>query len=379
MQVNILHLTHTDISSDSRILKEMQAIASTRSSVKVSGIGVTIDEGSSQAENLSNISIEAITLNSRSWAALPTFLRHLCSLIELSCKMVKRAVELKPNVIHCHDTLVLPLGVVVRILTGSKLIYDAHELESDRNGLSQTLGKLTLFVEKVLWRFVDALIVVSPSIEKWYAKNLGKKDITVIFNAPVLTKEEGFDPGYLRRKYEIPDEANVFIYVGILGEGRGLDLILDVFKKDDINDHVVFLGYGSSKGLLREASKKHSNIHVHDAVPHEMVVPVLKSADVGLCLIQNVSLSDYYCLPNKLFEYCFAGIPILASDFPDISQLIERYNLGKSCKLDSQSIYEAIKEFEEMDELPKIKRNDLYALSWGAQEEKLIKLYNNLI
>ena len=198
-------------------------------------------------------------------------------------------------------------------------------------------------------------------------------------NSPVLTEKEGFETGYLRQKYEIPDKVNIFIYVGILCEGRGLDLILDVFKKNDINDHVVFLGYGALKEQLVEASKKYSNVHVHDAVPHEMVVSVVKSADVGLCLIQNVSLSDYYCLPNKLFEYCFAGIPILASDFPDISQLIEHYNLGKSCKLDSQSIYEAIKEFEEMDELPKIKTSDLYALSWGAQEEKLIKLYNKLI
>ena len=47
-----------------------------------------------------------------------------------------------------------------------------------------------------------------------------------------------------------------------------------------------------------------------------------------MCLIQNVSLSDYYCLPNKLFEYCFAEIPVLASNFPDISQTVEKYDLS---------------------------------------------------
>jgi len=90
-------------------------------------------------------------------------------------------------------------------------------------------------------------------------------------------------------------------------------------------------------------------------------------------------LSDYYCLPNKLFEYCFAEIPVLASNFPDISETVEKYNLGKCTELDSDNIYKAIKEFEDMDELPRINAQDLYELSWGAQEEKLIKLYGRLI
>jgi glycosyltransferase involved in cell wall biosynthesis len=118
---------------------------------------------------------------------------------------------------------------------------------------------------------------------------------------------------------------------------------------------------------------------VHDAVPHEKVVSIAKSADIGLCLIQNVCLSYYYCLPNKLFEYCFAEIPILASDFPDISQTVNKYNLGICTNLDVNEIYEAIKNLENKKELPKINADELYELSWDAQEEKLIKLYDGLI
>ena len=120
------------------------------------------------------------------------------------------------------------------------------------------------------------------------------------------------------------------------------------------------------------------NIHVHDAVPHEKVISVVKSADVGLCFIENISLSDYYSLPNKLFEYCFSGIPVLASDFPDMSKVIAQYGLGQCSKLSSQDLLDAIKKFEIMSEIPKIKVKELYELSWGAQEVKLIKLYSNL-
>jgi hypothetical protein len=70
---------------------------------------------------------------------------------------------------------------------------------------------------------------------------------------------------------------------------------------------VVFLGYGELSQDLKRLAAEHPNIHVHDAVPHSQVVPIAQSADFGLCLVQDVSLSDYYCLPNKLFEYYFAG------------------------------------------------------------------------
>jgi glycosyltransferase involved in cell wall biosynthesis len=221
---------------------------------------------------------------------------------------------------------------------------------------------------------------VSPSIEQWYKEHIGKKYSEIILNSPILEKNVSFDDtSYLREHFSISEDSKIFLYIGILGQGRGIELITDAFKNNNLKSSLVFLGYGELSEELKMLSKEYPNIYVHDAVPHEKVVPVAKSADVGLCLIQNVSLSDYYCLPNKLFEYCFAEIPVLASDFPDISKIVKQYGLGKCSTLDSESIYKTIKVFEEMETLPKINADDLYPLSWGAQEEKLIKLYNKLI
>ena len=378
--MNVLHLTQTDINSDSRILKEMNSIALANNTYSVSGIGVILNRGEKHTKSSDKLDIHSIILNSREWKFLPGVLRHSCSLIELTSKMFFKSMKLKPKIIHCNDTLVLPLGVMVKAFTGAKLIYDAHELESDRNGLTKTLGKLTLFVEKVLWRYIDALIVVSPSIEKWYIDNIGGKYSEVILNSPVLKDDELVNANsYLREHFSIPKESKIFLYVGGLVHGRGIELLTEVFKSSDIKSSLVFLGYGVLSDELKKISNNTSNIYVHDAVAHEQVVSIAKSADVGLCLIQNVSLSDYYCLPNKLFEYCFAEIPVLASNFPDILETVEKYNLGKCCELNTQSIYESIREFERMEELPKINADDLYELSWEAQEEKLIKLYDGVI
>lgn len=375
--MKIVHLTLTDISSDSRILKEMESLSQANSLYDVVGVGVTRDKN---IDNSDKKNIQSIVLRSRRLAFLPTALRHTLTFIEFVYKTVFTTIKLKPKVVHCHDFSALPSGVLVKLITGAKVIYDAHELESNRNGLKKNLGKLTLFFERFFWKSVDALIVVSPSIDKWYKKNIGEKYSQIILNSPVLEKKsERKNESYLKNHFSISQKSKVFLYIGVLSEGRGIHLMVDAFKKLNSNSHLVFLGYGVLSDELKQLSKKYSNIHVHDAVTHKKVVPIAQSADVGMCLIQNVSLSDYYCLPNKLFEYCFAEIPVLASNFPDISFTINKYNLGKCCDLDAKSIYDAIIEFENTIELPMINVDDLYELSWGAQEKKLITLYDNLL
>ena len=378
--MNILHLTHTDINFDSRILKEMQSIAKSNNTFTVSGIGVIRNEAVEYKNNVDNISIYSIVLRTRKWKFLPEIARHICSFFELSIKVTLKSHKLRPDVIHCNDNLLLPIAVIIKLITSAKLIYDAHELESNKNGITEVFGKFILYTEKKAWNFIDALIVVSPSIEKWYYKNIGKKDSEVVLNSPIFEKGANVnDSTYLRDHFSIEEDSRIFLYIGILVTGRGIDLVTDAFKQHDLKSSLVFLGQGELSDELKVLSQKHANIYVHDAVPHRQVVAVAKSADVGLCLIQNVSLSDYYCLPNKLFEYCFAGVPVLASEFPDISQVVTKYNLGKCCKLDSDSVYKAIQELENMNELPKVNIENLYDLSWGAQEDKLIKLYKKLI
>lgn len=366
-----LHLTHTDIEFDSRILKEMGALVA--AGYSASGIGVVLDEGAQKTAVSFRADITAINLRSRKLIFLPRTLRHVVTLFELVGKMLPRAVRERPDVIHCHDTLVLPLGCIVKWLTGAKLVYDAHELESDRNGLTRLQGALTLRVEKLLWRFVDALIVVSPSIECWYLENIGSKPSTVILNSPLFHEGQHQDKDYLRKKFAIPAQSKVFIYVGILGHGRGIDLLTEAFKDPQVSSHVVFLGYGELSEELKRLAAEHPNVHVHDAVPHSQVVPIAQSADFGLCLVQDVSLSDYYCLPNKLFEYCFAGVPVLASDFPDIRAVLSEYGIGESCKLQPDEIRDAILRLERSQST--FQFANLAPLSWQAQEKKLVALY----
>ncbi len=370
-----LHISHTDIESDSRILKEMASLSA--AGYAVCGLGVKLEEGAHRATIEFQGEISSIQLRSRRLTWLPRTLRHMLTLCELLGKMLPRAIARRADFVHCHDTLVLPLGALVKLITGSKLIYDAHELESDRNGLSRVQGLLTLSVEKILWPFVDGLIVVSPSIKAWYESNIGKKPSAVILNSPVF-RDDGTEPrgSYLRSKFGIPADKRIFIYVGILATGRGLDLIIRAFLHPEVSSHVVFLGYGELATDLRRLETQYTNIHVHDSVAHSQVVPIVKSADFGLCLIQNVSLSDYYCLPNKLFEYCFSGIPVLASDFPDIRATLDEYGIGMCCSLEPDAVRAAVQMMA--DSNVRFRFSDISPLSWQEQSRRLTDFYQRL-
>ena len=152
------------------------------------------------------------------------------------------------------------------------------------------------------------------------------------------------------------------------------------FKSENIDSHLVFIGYGDFVEEIKNLANENSNIHYHPSVPHDQVVEISKSADVGLCMIEPISLSDTYSLPNKLFEYAFSNLYVLSSDLPDIRNTIESYDLGTYCKNNVTDLINSINSINESQSLDKTKNsNNLYQLSWSYQEEKLLKLYKNLL
>ena len=382
MKLNILHISHTDIRSDSRILKEMKTL-SAMLEYNVIGFGL----GERKIINnvlVKEIKVKAFTLYTKWLTERIKFLSRpirYSSLMyfEIFIKMFFSGIFVKPRVIHCHDTLVLPIGVVLKIFTGAKLFYDAHELESQRNSQSKMLSKIFFFIERFSWRFVDVFISVSPSIIEWYESKLGLKENALILNSPVFDINV-FDVrpnNYLREKYNIPLNEKVFIYIGIIGRGRGIDLYLDIFKLADVTSHIVFLGYGELVSKVKEHSESFRSIHYHPSVPHHEVVRIAKSADIGLAMVEAVSLSDYYCLPNKLFEYAFSGLFVITSDFPDMKRVVEEYDLGVTCSVDKDTLRELV---EKVSDLEVNRTNkDLYKLSWQYQEKVLLNSYHKVL
>jgi glycosyltransferase involved in cell wall biosynthesis len=273
--------------------------------------------------------------------------------------------------------MVLLSGVFSKLIFKSYFIYDAHELESNKAGQSHALSLATIIIEKIAWPYVDHFISVSQSIINWYQEKFSIKPHTLILNSPVVDfKAPRIDiefNQYLRKKYNIPVNELVYIYVGELAKGRGIDLFLSVFSSDEVSSSIVFLGNGQMESEILKYAGYTKKIHHHAAVPHSEVVRITNTADIGLCMIEPVSLSDYYALPNKLFEYLDAGLHIICSDMPEISKIIREYDLGIVTELSESKLKNVILQYESI----KPPRNNIFIeeLTWNYQKKKLIDLY----
>ncbi len=373
----ILHISNTEISTDSRIRKELAALTQLLNAV-VSVIGVA-DRRPKIEISLDGVRYQRLRLACRGLTLLPRSLRYLLELIEFTIKAVSAGRRTSPDVVHCHDAFALPAGWILKRLMPCRLVYDAHELESRKNAQNAILSCATLGIEKFCWRQVNLLVSVSDSIIDWYTQNLGTKPSVLVLNSPAVAENPAQEFGdrnsrnYFHEKYRIPAGHLVFVYLGILGPGRGIEMCLDAFAAGPQGSHVVFVGYGRLEMAIAAYAERHPNIHFHQAVPHDHVVPLVRSADYGLCLVENVSLSDYLCLPNKLFEYAFARVPVLASDFPEIRRVVEEYSLGVCCAPSADRVRAELARLA--GRRPDRPTSDISALSWDAQAARLRAAY----
>lgn len=231
--------------------------------------------------------------------------------------------------LNCHSLWVLPLCVAIKKATGATLIYDAHELETEREGLVGYPQKFAKWLERRLIKHADKIIVVGDFIGNWYRSNYGIDNVYVVRNIPLQQYRVCGKPRLLKEFLQIPKDEILFIYQGVLSDARGVDVLLEVFSRAGKGKHIVFMGYGSAEGKIQEAAARFPNIHFHPPVKLADLTRYTASADVGVFFIERkTSLSYRFCMPNKFFEYMYAGIPILISDFPEMNSIISTHNTG---------------------------------------------------
>ena len=378
MNNSILHISHTDIRRDSRIIKEIKVLSDEFVNYDIYAIGIKKDSDLYNIKlSLSGVKDLSISLITKKIIIFPKFIIYCLNYLEFFLKCILKIYRKKITIIHCHDFLALPIGYIAKLLFECKLIYDAHELESENNFVK--FPKLIFFFEKFFWKKIDLFITVSPSILNWYHRNFGyKKNSILVLNTPEISNKSFVKKISLRKKLKIPRDKLIFLYVGSFQQGRGINIMLKAFSNPKINSKLVFVGYGISENEIKKFSNKYENIHILKSVPHNTLVQFIKSADVGLCIIEKVSLSDYYCLPNKFFEFAFANLHILASNFPDMKKLIKTYSLGSYIKPNYKELIKKIEFFEINRNKIKMKKRNITNLGWKTQSKNLVNGYKKI-
>jgi len=376
--MNNLHISLTEFCNESRVLKQTRSIIDHNIANKVYVAALHNDSLSEEEMIYYNIELKRFKLSTRKFAK--SLLIQLLKYVEFVIRVTGYYRKKGISMVNVHSLALLPLGVLLKYWYGAKLIYDTHELETETNNNQGLRKKLATWVERFFIRFADQTFVVSKAIAQEYVRMYNMPVPPVILNCPNYTPR--IESDLLRKNLGIPKDATIFLYQGGLSEGRGVHIILESFiKMNNPNRVVVFMGYGPLEEEIKKASKAFANIYYHPAVAPDVVLNYTASSDVGFTFYENTCLNHYYCMPNKLFEYMMAGLPVIVSNMYEMSRFVKEHGIGIVAKKESvEGIMAAIDELMQVD-LAIMKQNALKTTkyySWEEQEKIMIATYKKL-
>lgn len=238
---------------------------------------------------------------------------------------IARVRTRRPVLVHCNDYNTMWIGLAARLLAGSAVVYDSHELWPDRNRRPEARWIL-LACEALFVRAAHRVITTSPGYASAMARRYRIATPTLVRNASEPAHgARSADGGSGQR----PPTA---VYVGGLLPGRGLEQAIDALARvERVRLRLVGPASEPYRDELAERARRagvEDRLELAGAVPPDSVVAAIEGCDVGLALIQPVCLSYRLTLPNKLFEYVAAGIPVLASDMPVMARFVREHDLG---------------------------------------------------
>jgi glycosyltransferase involved in cell wall biosynthesis len=194
----------------------------------------------------------------------------------------------------------------------------------------------------------------------------------------------------LRQHLGLGPEVRIALYQGNLQHNRGLDRLIRAaaFLEPDIV--IVMMGHGP-KGIQAKLEALIAREGVSDrvriipAVPYEELLDWTSSADIGLIVYSSdYSLNVQMCLPNKLFEYLMAGVPVLTSELEAITEVVKTYDVGQVVSsLAPADVGAAINAIlADPQALARMHRNALEAAQeefhWEKESQRLIHLYRDV-
>jgi glycosyltransferase involved in cell wall biosynthesis len=375
-----IHIYPSDLSHASRILRIARTLTRNRITAPICLVGIQKGDAL-EHENISaeiriwRVPVKNYRIHNRK---IRRILRYTNWLSRICAEYSGQQIRL----VNCHSIFDLPAGVLLKWKTKCFLVYDTHELETERNELKGLLKIAFKITEKLLVPFCDQIFTVSDSIGDWYKSRYPGKRVQTILNIPPDTVRHTKRPIVsLRSRFAIPDENLVFLYLGLLNHGRGLDLMIRVFSSGPASRHLVLIGYGPLFEPIRRRIQACPNIHLMDAVPSDMIQAYAATADVGLVLIERTCLSYYYCLPNKLFENHRAGIPCIVSDFPELSRFVKRYKCGWKTAVSEDAFSRLVNGLSraKIEAMRNAMRRITDPPRWQNEEKKLLAAYAALL
>ena len=287
------------------------------------------------------------------------------------------------DILHANDLDTLLANRLAQKLKGGELVYDSHEYFTEVPELLEgSFAKRTwLKIERSIFPELKTVFTVNKSIAGIY-KDLYGIDLKVMRNLPISGKFNSEIKAKSRSDLGLPPEKKIIILQGAgINVDRGAEEMVEAMNWID----AVFLivGSGDVIGDLKDKVRSLnllSKVIFKGRVPFEELVSYTKVADVGITLDKDTNLNYRYSLPNKIFDYFQADLPVIASDLVEVRRIIDEYKAGiiVSSHKPKKMAEEINNYLNNNDLFNKTKQNVKKAkadLIWENEKEILINCY----
>lgn len=276
-----------------------------------------------------------------------------------------------------NDLDTLMANYAVHKIRRKKIVYDSHELFTEVPELvyRPQIKKIWETIEYYLVPKIPLKITVCDSIAAYY-KNKYATSFEVIRNVPVVREQS---------RGSLPFETNdkhIILYQGAVNMGRGLELMIETMP---LLNNALFVIVGTGD-IVKELQQKVTKLHIEHLVlflgsmEPESLKKLTPLADIGISLEEDLGLNYRYALPNKIFDYIQAKIPIVCSDLPEMKKIISKNNIGTVLK--NRTTYNLAKTITNMLNHKDKYSNQLSKASekytWEKESEKLLRIYKSI-
>ncbi len=298
--------------------------------------------------------------------------------LEFAIRTFVQLMRKDVRIIWAADFFVLPVCYLVGKIKRCTILFDSREVYTEISGFNNKpfIKKMVKIVEGFILHRISQTFTTGPldsrHIEKLY--DLPKTEL--LRNMPRRSTSE--NPVDYRTKLPEKLKGPVLVYQGTLVKGRGIEASLDILKKYPDCGLVLLGGGEHQSGYEKMAAEMGiaERIVFAGKIPQDQLIEYTAGADAGLCLIDNISGNNYYALPNKLFEYLMAGIPVLVTDLPQMKEIVDTFEVGAVIpENDIDSVVSVLKTWQKSSgTIRKLKANCSKAsqiLNWDNEFETI--------
>jgi glycosyltransferase involved in cell wall biosynthesis len=303
---------------------------------------------------------------------------YACFNIRLFFFLVFRGADL----VVANDLDTLPACYLAARLRRKPLLYDSHEYFTE---VPELIGRdftrriWTGIEKRILPRIVFASTVSQPVAEAYHG--LYGIRMAVIRNLPVKQEREAGRPDLLQCS-----PGRIILYQGALNVGRGIEIMISAMRFLEAFRFQVFGDGDIAARLIALAGELEVSDRVEfmGRIPFQQLKEFTRQASLGISLEEDRGMNYRYALPNKLFDYIQAGIPVLVSDLPEMKRIVTEYEIGQVLRDTApEKLAEQVREMMDSHELRELWKKNLRKaavdLCWEKEEGKLLDLYREAL